>query len=257
MADIIPITTHGDGSSFLPEEDKANKPRPKLKKQTSFTVAPEDAPARDDQEPGPRKKPKLKELNYKEIEEDSWRYGWLCFRPQFLQYLNNPKGYLVFLSMFVFAQGFTVNGIVYVVISTLERRFNLPSVKSGFISSTYDLAVMCVVAFVTYFGERGHKPFILGIGALLFSLGSATFTLPHFLTDPYSYESVEFELCKENRTNPDICDTEDADYLSRFYAVLIVAQILHGFGSSPIYTLGLTYIDENLPPKSAAVYTGK
>ncbi|XP_072038988.1 solute carrier organic anion transporter family member 4A1-like [Amphiura filiformis] len=255
MADIIPVTTHGDGSSFLPEDETVKKTKPKLKKQTSFSVPPEEAPGHENGD-APKKKPKLTELNYKAIEDASWRYGWVCLRPKFLQYLNNPKGYLFFLCVFVFAQGFTVNGMVYVVLSTLERRFNLPSVRSGFISSTYDLAVMCVVVFVTYFGERGHKPFILAIGAFLFSIGSATFTLPHFLSDPYNYESVEFELCKANRTNPEICNTEEADSLSRFYGVFIAAQILHGVGSSPIYTLGLTYIDENLPPKSAAIYTG-
>lgn len=81
----------------------------------------------------------------------------------------------------------TCNGFVYVVTSTLERRFNLSSTKSGAISSAYDFTVMAIVVFVTYFGEKGHKPMWLGVGAIIFGIGSWMFTLPHFLTGPYMY----------------------------------------------------------------------
>ncbi len=50
-----------------------------------------------------------------------------------------------------------INGFVNVVISTLERRFDLPSTKSGLIASTYDIATSSIVVFVSYYGERRHK----------------------------------------------------------------------------------------------------
>ena len=104
----------------------------------------------------------------------------------FPQCFNNPKGYLLFACLFVVAQGMTVNGLIYVVTSTLEKRFNLTSTRSGFISSCYDIAVLIVILFVTYFGERSHKPRIMGTGALIFGLGSLLFTLPHYLTGYYA-----------------------------------------------------------------------
>lgn len=36
-----------------------------------------------------------------------------------------------------------------------------------------------------------------------------------------------------------------------------MAQLLHGAGSAPFYTLGVTYIDENVSKKMSSVYVGK
>lgn len=83
-----------------------------------------------------------------------------------------------------------MNGLIYVIVTTLERRFNLTSARSGAISSCYDFSVMIVVVFVTYFGEKAHKPLWIGSGAIIFGMGSFLFTLPHFLTDEYTYGGV-------------------------------------------------------------------
>ncbi|XP_072018415.1 solute carrier organic anion transporter family member 4A1-like [Amphiura filiformis] len=193
----------------------------------------------------------------KDQEDADNRYGWLSWRPDCLQWLNNPKGFLFFLCVYCFGQGMTVNGLVYVVLTTLERRFNLPSVQSAFISSAYDFCFMFFVIFVTYFGERAHKPRLLGFGALIFTCGSIVFTLPHYLTGEYDFEAAEFDTCDYNRTEPDLCssDTEEEE-LRKYYPVFLVAQALHALGASAIYTLGITYIDENSTPGAAAVYTG-
>ena len=54
-------------------------------------------------------------------------------------------------------QGFIINGLINVVISTLERRFDLPSTKTGLIASTYDISTATLVVFVSYYGEKRHK----------------------------------------------------------------------------------------------------
>ena len=56
-----------------------------------------------------------------------------------------------------FIQGIVINGLINVVISTLERRFDLPSTKTGLISSTYDISTAILVVFVSYYGEKRHK----------------------------------------------------------------------------------------------------
>ena len=47
-----------------------------------------------------------------------------------------------------------VNGMVNVVISTLEGRFGLKSVTSGQIAGFYDVGSLLAVIPVTYFGGR-------------------------------------------------------------------------------------------------------
>lgn len=39
--------------------------------------------------------------------------------------------------------------------------------------------------------------------------------------------------------------------------IFLVAQLLHGAGAAPFYTLGVTYLDENVSKKMSSVYLGK
>lgn len=54
-------------------------------------------------------------------------------------------------------QGLIINGFINVSISTLEKRFDLPSSRTGLIASSYDIATATLVVFVSYYGGRGHK----------------------------------------------------------------------------------------------------
>ena len=152
-----------------------------------------------------------------------------------------------------------VNGFVSVVISTIEKRFDLASTESGIIASSYDAAsVICLIP-VSYFGGQGHKPRWLGMGILIMSLGSLVFTLPHFTTGPYQYEDQEVRMCMMDRNATDVCVSKEqsASYLSNYKYVLILGQVMHGIGATPLYTLGVTYLDENLKPKMTPVYVGQ
>ncbi|XP_071489383.1 solute carrier organic anion transporter family member 4A1-like [Diadema antillarum] len=191
-------------------------------------------------------------------DEEETACGFGLWHPRFLQFCNSPVGFLVCLCCFGFTQGMTVNGIVYVVTTTLERRFNLPSVQSGFISSAYDFGVLIVVVFVTYLGERAHKPRWLGIGALGFACSSFLFSLPHFTTGAYQYETQDLDTChmSVNQSSSSEDCTGSSGGLSRYIGVFILAQLLHGFSASGIYTLGVTYIDENVETKRSALYVG-
>ena len=45
-----------------------------------------------------------------------------------------------------------MNGFVNVVITSLERRFDLKSTQSGFIASSYDMGSLLAVVPISYFG---------------------------------------------------------------------------------------------------------
>nr|XP_054754598.1 solute carrier organic anion transporter family member 4A1-like [Lytechinus pictus] len=190
-------------------------------------------------------------------EDKQTQCGIGAWHPRRLQFCNSPIGFLICLCFFGFTQGMTVNGIVYVVTTTLERRFNLPSVQSGFISSSYDFGVLLVVVFVTYFGDRAHKPRWLGIGALGFAASSFLFSLPHFTTGRYQYQTAGIDTCSlDGNVTLDRECTGNSGGLSHYIGVFILAQLLHGFSASGIYTLGVTYIDENVETKRSPLYVG-
>lgn len=153
-----------------------------------------------------------------------------------------------------------VNGFVNVVISNIERRYDLSSTESGTIASCYDIAsVLCLIP-ISYFGGLGRKPRYLGIGVLVIGIGSFVFALPHFLSGKYNYVTTH-NVCTGNPVNGSsllVCTPETSiNSLSQYKYMFFFGQLLHGAGASPLYTLGVTYLDENLSVRTSPVYIGK
>ena len=57
------------------------------------------------------------------------------------------------------------------MLSTIERRYRFSSTAAGLIASTFDMAVLVSVLFISYFGGKGHKPRWLGISLIIQGLG--------------------------------------------------------------------------------------
>ncbi|XP_047467389.1 solute carrier organic anion transporter family member 4A1 [Mugil cephalus] len=181
--------------------------------------------------------------------------GWGSLTPKAIQVFNTPRWVLFFLCVASFLQGMIINGFINTVVTSIERRFDLRSYQAGLIASTYDIAACVCLAFVSYFGGTGHKPRWLGWGVLIMALGSLVFALPHFTTAPYMVSVPEQTgMCSANRTSP--CQGKEHGGLSSYRFVFMLGQFLHGVGATPLYTLGVTYLDENVNSNYAPVYIG-
>ncbi|KAM4609729.1 solute carrier organic anion transporter family member 4A1 [Polymixia lowei] len=181
--------------------------------------------------------------------------GWGALTPKAIQAFNTPRWVLFFLCVASFLQGMIINGFINTVVTSIERRFDLRSYEAGLIASSYDIAACVCLAFVSYFGGTGHKPRWLGWGVLIMALGSLVFALPHFTTPPYQVSLPEHTgICSANRTSP--CHDKEGGGLSNYRFVFMLGQFLHGVGATPLYTLGVTYLDENVKSNYAPVYIG-
>lgn len=182
--------------------------------------------------------------------------GWGALTPRAIQTFNTPRWVLFFLCVASFLQGMIINGFINTVVTSIERRFDLRSYQAGLIASSYDIAACVCLAFVSYFGGTGHKPRWLGWGVLVMALGSLVFALPHFTTPPYHVSIPERTgVCTGNRTSP--CHDSEGGGLSSYRFVFMLGQFLHGVGATPLYTLGVTYLDENVKSSYAPVYIGE
>ncbi|XP_068184220.1 solute carrier organic anion transporter family member 4A1 [Antennarius striatus] len=183
------------------------------------------------------------------------RCGWGPVTPKALQVFNSPRWVLFFLCMASFLQGMIINGFINTVVTSIERRFNLRSYQAGLIVSSYDIAACVCLVFVSYLGGRGHKPHWLGWGVLVMGLGSLVFALPHLAAPPYQVNMPEGTgMCSANGTSP--CQDQETGGLSSYRYVFMLGQFLHGMGSTPLYTLGVTYLDENVNSDYSPVYIG-
>ena len=78
-----------------------------------------------------------------------------------------------------------MSGIANIILSSIERRYNLPSSTVALIPASYAVssAIMCFP--VGYFAIHGHKPRILTIAPLFLSVGCFLLILPHWIGGNY------------------------------------------------------------------------
>ncbi|CAB3403057.1 unnamed protein product [Caenorhabditis bovis] len=185
--------------------------------------------------------------------------GFGACTPGWLQGFHNAKCLLLVLGICAFIQSFVVNAIFPVGLSTLERRFDMTSTHTGIISSWYDFAVLLVVFPVCHWGNNGHKGRWIGWGGVVMALGSLICALPHWMVDLYHPETSagqnqsDFGQCTL-RDDQTCVGTAPSTYWNPYFWMFILGQTLHGIGSTPLFSIGTTYMDENVSQKASPVY---
>ncbi|XP_041850566.1 solute carrier organic anion transporter family member 1C1-like [Melanotaenia boesemani] len=181
--------------------------------------------------------------------------------------------FLVALSFAYFAKALS-GSYMKSTITQLERRFDIPSYLIGVIDGSFEIGNLLVIAFVSYFGAKLHRPKIIAMGCVLMSFGTFLIALPHFIIGRYEFEtSVRWVV--NSTLNPSPCQVgspanptqdgklpklpssacEGESNLSMWIYVLL-GNVLRGIGETPVQPLGISYIDDFATEENAALYVG-
>ncbi|XP_056197075.1 solute carrier organic anion transporter family member 1A2-like isoform X4 [Falco biarmicus] len=71
----------------------------------------------------------------------------------------------------------------------IEKQFNIPASLVGIINGSFEIGNLLLIAFVSYFGAKLHRPRIIALGCTVLSFGCLLISLPHFLFGRYHIES--------------------------------------------------------------------
>ncbi|XP_058121605.1 solute carrier organic anion transporter family member 74D [Anopheles ziemanni] len=191
--------------------------------------------------------------------------GISCWHPAWLQRFATPKS-------FILVYGFlgTVQAMAYIyfviTLTTLEKRFKIPSSTTGIILSGNEISQILLSLILSYVGGHRNRPRWIAWGVVFCALSCFILAMPHFiygagdealrLTKEYIREQEEDEArIRTNQTavksaNRLCLDTsspkECLETISVIPLILIfMSQFVLGIGNTLYYSLGQTYLDDN------------
>ncbi|KAL3048433.1 hypothetical protein OYC64_007077 [Pagothenia borchgrevinki] len=191
---------------------------------------------------------------------------------------SNLKLFLASMAFVYFSKAFA-GAYMKSSITQIERRFDVPSSLIGVIDGSFEMGNLLVVAFVSYFGAKMHRPKLIAIGCVMMSAGCFLTALPHFLQGMYKYETSVYHNSDVNSTesflpclsNHSLAEADKMPDLetrtacekaagSSMWIYIFFGNMLRGIGETPIMPLGISYLDdfsreENTPFYLACIHT--
>nr|CAD7439394.1 unnamed protein product [Timema bartmani] len=201
--------------------------------------------------------------------DNSW-CGWgSCFHPSWMQKFNRPEWYLVAFGLYGWTQ--CMAGFYFTsTISTIEKRFKLPSKITGIIMSGNDVSIVMLSLTLTYYGSKRNRPMWMGVGGVITAISCFLIALPHFIYGPgkdalaltkefwdQEFDNLSLSQIKEDTSlclkgrHREVCTEDDlvGEFSFFLVAILFFSQFVLGIGWTLFQTLGQTYLDDNTDKK--------
>ncbi|XP_037505616.2 solute carrier organic anion transporter family member 4A1-like [Rhipicephalus sanguineus] len=179
--------------------------------------------------------------------------GMMGLYPGFLQSYRTPRCALTVLCLVSFTRSFSMTGVMMVVLPTLERRFQLKGYESGMILSSNDVASCLTMLPVAFLATQRNKPRFIGYGVATLGLGNLVVAMAHFLSPAYRLSEAGTDLCPMTVFSSSCTKTGS---IRNYRFILMAGQLISGLGATPINTVTIAYLDENLPKRQSSLYIG-
>ncbi|XP_043271087.1 solute carrier organic anion transporter family member 74D isoform X2 [Venturia canescens] len=194
--------------------------------------------------------------------------------PKWLSSRATTKMFLLVYGILGMVQAMAFIYIV-VTLTTLEKRFKIPSQTTGIILSGNEISQILSLILI-YYGGSGHRPRWLATGVGLSAVSCFVLALPHaiygpgkdalaltqeyldrsILNDTESKVNTDLSLCpgEEKTEHCNAEDVTDASALPRF--LIFFSQFILGIGTTLYFGLGQVYLDDNTEKKDTPLLLG-
>lgn len=210
------------------------------------------------------------------------------------KYFEDIRCFTFFMCLIVMLTNALIVGYRNSVITTIEKRFEFSSVLSGVLSGCLEFGSLIATLLISYFFTKSHIPRAIAFSSFFCAIGSLLYALPHYLSKPYTLNNINIHkttddlICKivhskkllnislvESNNQMEVfaqaqkspidsifagldlntdCLFKSSNY--GFFIIFILANVLIGSSSAPLYTLGTTYIDNHVSKENSSIYLG-
>ncbi|XP_054445326.1 solute carrier organic anion transporter family member 6A1 [Pteronotus mesoamericanus] len=169
------------------------------------------------------------------------------------QRCNNFHCFLILFCILLFSQGI-IFGLVDLSIDTLHRGALLKTTESMLLSLSYDISSCLVVVFISYYGGRGNTIRWIVVSSFLIGFGSLLFAFPYYSGENYQLNIETEDICKETKVVR-ACQ-KPLSFPSKYASFFLLGQIVQGIAGMPLYTLGVSFLDDSVAAHSTGIYIG-
>jgi len=174
------------------------------------------------------------------------------------------------------------SGYIGSIVSSIESYYGFSTEELGIAFSSYDIIGVISIPLISYIGSKSNRAKIVAFGAFLFSIGNLIFIFPYLINGYHQQNSSNSSnetfnyLCSKNFSInslnsfssksifnyfiPNIYNNEITNDISVIqpkwtYYTFILSMIIMSIGSSPFYTLGITFLTDHLNKDDQPIYT--
>uniref|UniRef100_A0A1B0D0J6 Major facilitator superfamily (MFS) profile domain-containing protein n=1 Tax=Phlebotomus papatasi TaxID=29031 RepID=A0A1B0D0J6_PHLPP len=106
--------------------------------------------------------------------------GVAFWRPQWLQRFANTRSFIIVYGFLGTVQAMSYMYFV-ITLTTIERRFKIPSRTTGIIMSGNEISQILLSLFLSYAGGQRNRPLWIAWGVAICGISCFILALPHFI----------------------------------------------------------------------------
>jgi organic anion transporter 4A len=197
--------------------------------------------------------------------------------------IKNNKVALVILCLCALIQNVVVGGANNAILTTIERAYYMTSIESAVFLTLYDVANIIASPIIGYFGDKLHKPTVIGLSMIGLSIGSIITTIPEFLSvEEKQFETYQNDVTVNTTFNSSYYSANHLCYNNTFYTgntatttntpekskicgstflnnlkyIFYMANMVNGVSSVALYTSSISYIENIFSSNKAPLCQG-